>query len=395
MSTLDYDILIAGGGMVGAATAAALEGSGLNVAVLEGGPLPTMPQDEFDIRVSAIAPASRLLLEKLGAWQGIPSGRIADIEVMEVWDAEGSGHIRFDAADIGEPALAWLVENRAMQAALAARLQRLPNVRYLPDMRLHTVDIGQDRVDVSTESGEHFTGKLLIAADGAASKVRQLMAIESAGWDFKQKAIVANVRSDRPHRHVALQRFLSSGPVALLPLADKQLYSIVWSADTAEADRLMALDETTFAAALAEAIEHKAGQLELAGERAAFPLSLAHAESYVDHRLALVGDAAHRVHPLAGQGVNLGYADAEALAGVIRKAVAIRRDYGERYILEGYERARRTPNRVMLLAMDAFKRGFGSRHPAVVQFRNLGLDLADRLQPLKHFFMRRAMGGDR
>lgn len=395
MTTLDYDIVIAGGGMVGAATAAALEGTGLNVVVLEGGPLPVMPLGEFDIRVSAIAPASKALLEKLGAWQGIPPERIADIEVMDVWDAEGSGRIRFDAADIGEPALAWLVENRAMQAALAARLQRLPNVRYLPEMTLQSVEIGNERVDVKTESGEHFTGKLLIAADGAASKVRQLMAIESAGWDFKQKAIVANVRSDVPHRHTARQRFLPTGPVALLPLADRHFYSIVWSADTDEADRLMALDEVAFGEALTEAMAGEGGTLALASDRAAFPLRLAHAESYVDHRLALVGDAAHRVHPLAGQGVNLGYADAEALAQVIADAAGKRRDYGERYILEGYERARRAPNRIMLMAMDAFKRSFGSRHPAVVQFRNLGLSVADRLQPLKHFFMRRAMGGDR
>lgn len=384
-----FDVLIAGGGMVGGTLACALGDSGLKVGVIEPQP-PVVPGAEYDLRVSAITLASQAVFEKLGVWTGIRARRLAPVEAMRVW--EDGSVLNFDSADIGEACLAWIIENSVIVAALAERLARLPNVQVLAAARLAAARIGEDRVAASLEDGRTLSATLLVGADGAASLVRREAAISWTRHDLGQTAIVATVRTERPHARMAYQHFLATGPLAFLPLDDPHRVSIVWSADSTRANELMALDAASFDAALQAAFGDLLGDVQLASQRAAIPLALGFARHYTAPRVALIGDAAHTVHPLAGQGVNMGILDAATLAEVVQQLARGQRDIGAHSGLRRYERARKGANLGMQFTTGAFRYLFGTQLPGARFVRGSGLRLTEQLPLLKGFFMRHASG---
>lgn len=405
-----YDVVIVGGGMIGATLAAALGGSALKVAVIEPQPPPAPPAEGFDVRVSALTLASQTLLERIGAWSGIVARRVAPVRAMRVWQARGGraarwpfpppfgggavagerGEIRFDAAGIGEPCLAYIVENSVTGAALHERVGQHPNLHWI-SAALGALDIGE-APRVTLVDGRRLRARLVVAADGADSVVRRQLAVPVRRLDMRQLGIVASVRTERTHEDTAWQVFLPSGPLAFLPLPQPHTCSIVWSAERARAEELLALDDAGFTAALADAFGARLGRIESASARAAFPLGLAHADRYVADGVALIGDAAHVVHPLAGQGANLGLLDAAALAEVVLDAAQARRDIGAAWVLRRYERWRKGDNLGMIAVTGGFRYLFGNDWPVVSQLRGLGLSLTDRLEPIKHAIMRRASG---
>ncbi len=391
----DYDLIISGGGMVGAMLACALGQTDLNIALLEGMPLERIrPNAELDYRVSAINRASQRIFAAVGAWENMTAWRISPFRAMQVWDAAGSGEIHFDSADLGEPLLGWIIENRVIQAALLERAQQLPTVTLCCPAALESAEpLAGNGWRALLTDGCVLTTRLLVGADGAQSQVRQLAGIDTRGWDYDQQAVVANVRTAEPHQQTAWQRFLPAGPLAFLPLSDGRC-SIVWSTAPEMADELLTRDETGFAETLAAAFDQRLGAIVEVGPRSAFPLRLQHARAYVKPGLALIGDAAHVVHPLAGQGVNLGLLDAATLAEVILDALATGHDFSSIKTLRRYERRRKGDNLLMLGVMDGFKRLFGNTLPPVRLLRNLGLNLTDAIGPLKNGIARRAMGLD-
>ena len=391
----DYDLIIAGGGIVGAALADALGAADLRIALLEGATLERIrPDDEPDIRVSAIHRASQRIFAALGAWDGMTAWRVSPFREMRVWDAGGFGQIHFDSADLGEPLLGWIIENLVMQYALLERAQQLSTVKLFCSALLETAQpLAENGWRVRLSDGRELTTRLLVGADGAQSKVRELAGMVTGGWNYHQKAVVAHVRPEKSHQETAWQRFLPSGPLAFLPLHDGRC-SIVWSTTPEQADALLALEASAFAEALAEAFDQRLGSILEVGRRGAFPLRLQHAQTYVKPGLALIGDAVHVVHPLAGQGVNLGLLDAAALAEVILDALNAGQDFASFKTLRRYERWRKGDNLLMLAVMDGFKRLFGTALPPVRLLRNIGLNLTDAAGPLKHLIARRAMGLD-
>lgn len=393
MTKADYDLIIAGGGMVGSTLACALHDADLKIALLEGAPLERIrPGEETDLRVSAINRASQRIFAAVDAWNDMTAWRVSPFRDMRVWDAGGFGQIHFDSATLGEPLLGWIIENRVIQYTLLERARQLPAVELLCPAALETAwseDTNHWRVRLT--DGREFTTRLLVGADGAQSKVRELAEIDTRGWSYHQKALVANVRTAEPHQETAWQRFLPTGPLAFLPLHDGRC-SIVWSTTPEQADQLLALDEYDFAHMLTEAFERRLGEIVRVGPRGAFPLRLQHARAYVKPGLALIGDAAHVVHPLAGQGVNLGLLDAATLAEVLLDGLAAGHEVGALRVLRRYERWRKSDNLPMLGIMDGFKRLFGNSLPPVRLLRNLGLNLTDAAGPLKNLIARRAMG---
>lgn len=385
----EYDVVIAGGGMVGSTLACALGGGSLRVAVVE--PQTTAAAHEgYDLRVSAITPASQTVFENLGAWDGMCRQRVAPVETMRVWERERVLH--YDSAEIGEPCLAWIVENRVIVAALAARLATFSNIEVMRPARVEAIEIGEQRVTVGLDNGRALTTRLLVGADGAESRVRRAAAIGWKRHDLGQAAIVAMVHIDKPHGRCAHQNFLPSGPLAFLPLAEPNTVSIVWSADNARATELLALDDDAFNIALQAAFGDDLGTVRAVSPRAMLPLALGFAEHYTRHRIALIGDAAHTVHPLAGQGVNLGILDAATLAATLNDAATRRRDPGTHPLLRRYERARKGADVGMQLVTGGFRYLFGSDFAPLRVLRGLGLVATEGLPPLKHFFMRRASG---
>lgn len=388
---MDYEIIIAGGGMVGAALACLLGQAGKRVAVLEASQPPAFSvNDPFDQRVSALSRASQRLLEQAGAWQAMLRMRAAPYENMQVWDATGSGLIRFAAADLGEPDLGHIVENRVLQLALWDTLKNYPSIELLCPARLTGFKVTQQQISITLEDGRSLTARLLIGADGAQSAVRRLADLPYEVLDYGQKAVVTTVYTALPHADTAWQRFLPSGPVAFLPLPDPHACSIVWTLPADQADAVLLWSEERFKRELAQALDFRLGELITSTERAAFPLRGLQAQRYVQERVALLGDAAHTIHPLAGQGVNLGFKDAQALAELI--LANTKADEGSLKLLRGYERARRGDNLLTQKAMEGFSLLFGNTLPLWQLLRNTGLSTVNQLPLLKYQLARRAMG---
>jgi 2-octaprenylphenol hydroxylase len=386
-----YDLIIVGGGMVGAALACAVADAGMRVCVIEARePQRSWPAEEVDLRVSALTRASQRMLENLHAWPRMKEMRISPYTDMEVWDAQGSGRIHFSAAEIGEPDLGHIVENRVTQLALWEQLERHANVTL--DYPAAVAQLHLDRQPgVVMQDGKQLSSRLIVAADGRDSQLREMAAIGTKGWDYDQHAIVATIKPAHHHQQVARQRFMPSGPLALLPIDDGRC-SIVWSTTPEKADDLMALSDSAFCDRLTRASEAVLGEIVEVGPRGLFPLRLGHAESYCRHGFVLVGDAAHAMHPLAGQGVNLGFMDAMTLADVVIDAYRRGRGIGSISTLRRYERARKGPNIATLAVMDGFKRIFSNDLMPLKLIRNLGLDVANRSGIIKHQLIRRAMG---
>ncbi len=405
---IGYDIVIAGGGMVGAALGCALGDSGLKVAVLDQRQPEPPPAQGYDVqgrtnaagagragaadlRVSAVTLASVSIFQAVGAWEAMKH-RVAPVREMRVWDATGNGSIHFDAAEMGEPCLAYIIENSLMQSALVERLYHFTNVHYLCPVEIESLELNPDAAALTLKDGRRLNARLLVGADGAQSRVRELAGIERHHHPLKQSSIVATVTTEKPHADTAWQRFLSTGPLAFLPLIEPYTCSIVWSADTPRADTLMGLDDTAFLAELQTAFSDTLGQIKTVSPRAVFPLALSHAKTYIAERLALVGDAAHTVHPLAGQGVNLGYLDAATLAEVLLDAVAEKKDIGATRVLRRFERWRKGDNMVTVSITGGFRYLFSNDLPGVRELRNFGLSLTNAATPIKNLIMRRASG---
>ena len=388
---MDYEIIIAGGGMVGAALACLLAQAGKQVAVLEANqPLAFSVDDPFDNRVSALSRASQRLMEQAGAWSAVLAMRAAPYEAMQVWDATGSGWIRFEAADLGEPDLGHIVENRVLQLALLESLQSYPNLELLCPARLSHFEVTQNQIQVTLAEGRNLTAQLLIGADGAQSAVRRLAALPYELLDYAQKALVCTAYTALPHGATAWQRFLPTGPVAFLPLPDPNACSIVWTLPADQADAVLSWDEARFQRELGQALDFRLGEIIRIGERAAFALRGLHAQSYVCERVALLGDAAHTIHPLAGQGVNLGFKDAETLAKLILANETS--DDGSLKLLRRYERARRGDNVLTQKVMEGFSLLFSNTLTPWKLLRNTGLTTVNQLPLLKYQLARRAMG---
>lgn len=396
MTRRDFDVVIVGGGMVGAGCAALLatELPLLRIALLEPRPVAT-PAGELDLRVSALSRASQRLLVRVGAWDTVLARGACAYERMVVWDERAApdalGSIHFDAASLGEPDLGHIAENLTVQAALQQRAVAC-GVTLLRT-RLTALDLRAETARLTTEDGREHAAGLVVAADGSDSPARVLAGITTRVRPYDQHAVVAHLRVERPHAHTAWQRFLATGPLALLPLADGRV-SLVWSTTPAQAAELVAANDAAFGAAVTQASAGVLGELQAASGRASFPLRLLHAYDYTRPRFVLVGDAAHAVHPLAGQGVNLGLLDAGTLVQVFVDAVRAGFDPGEVRVLRRYERWRKAGNLQALAAMDGLERVFALSLPGFGMLRRVGVSLVDRSGPLKGVLMRRAMGLD-
>jgi 2-octaprenylphenol hydroxylase len=395
------DVAIVGGGMAGAALAAALCGQGLSIALIEARELrpPQLPAardvDSFDPRVSALNPQSRALLTELGAWPAIAAYRSCAYRHMTVWDAEGTGQIDFDAAEVEQSALGHIVENRAVVAALLGQVLGAPEIAVLAPRQLQGIERDEQLLTLQLDRGEALRTRLLVAADGALSSVRRSLDFATREWDYGHHALVATVQTAEPHDDTAWQRFLPSGPLAFLPLpgeGERHLCSIVWSLEAALAPDIAALEDEAFCRALEQAFELRLGRVLAASRRLSFPLRQRHAVDYVQPRVALVGDAAHTIHPLAGQGINLGLKDVAVLAEEILAAHRRGRDPGRLEVLRRYQRRRKGENLLMMGAMDGFKFLFEQRNLPLRWLRNAGMSGVSRAGPLKQGMMRRAMG---
>ncbi|MFP5505457.1 MAG: UbiH/UbiF/VisC/COQ6 family ubiquinone biosynthesis hydroxylase [Gammaproteobacteria bacterium] len=389
---ISLDIAVIGGGCVGATLACALAQDGFRVAVVEAREAQRVwPAGSVDLRVFAITRASERIFRAIGCWDAIERGGVSPFRDMRVWDAGGAGEIHFDCADLGEPTLGYIVEQRVIQAALNARMEALPTLTRLCPAELGAFEPEADAMRITLADGRMLRTRLLVGADGAASRVRGMAGIAIEARDYRQEAVVAVVTTELPHQETAWQRFLPTGPLAFLPLRDGRS-SIVWSTAPQQAAELCALDSESFCARLTEAFAARLGRVTAVEERVSFPLRRLHAQHYVAERLALIGDAAHVIHPLAGQGVNLGLLDAGTLAEVIQGTRAAGRDIGRLNNLRRYERWRHGDNRAMQLAMDGFKELFGASAAPARLLRNAGLGLVDRLGPAKQMLARHAMG---
>jgi 2-octaprenylphenol hydroxylase len=397
-----FDIAVVGAGIAGSALAAALSGTGLSIALVEAQPLesPALPVETdvcgFDPRVSALTPRSRALLEILGAWQAIADYRLCPYRHMTVWDAEGTGEIEFDSAEVDVPALGYIVENRAIVAALLAQLSAAADITAFGGVRVQDCTrLDSGRVQLELEQGGALEADLLVAADGALSRVREMMAFRTREWDYGHRAIVCTVQFAQPHQATAWQRFLPSGPLALLPLPEGQgrhYCSIVWSVSEALVDGLLALEDEAFCAELERASEVRLGRVLASSPRFAFPLRQRHAVDYVQPGVALVADAAHTIHPLAGQGINLGLQDVAALSEEILAGQARGVGPGQEQLLRRYQRRRKGENLLMMGAMDGFKRLFEEQALPLRWLRNAGMRGVGQMLPLKRQLMRHAMG---
>ncbi|MGO3770340.1 MAG: UbiH/UbiF/VisC/COQ6 family ubiquinone biosynthesis hydroxylase [Vreelandella alkaliphila] len=394
-----FDAVIVGAGMVGTALAGLLANAGMQVALVETKAAP-LRLDAFGDhppapRVSALTPVSQRLLSHLKAWPAMAATRITPYRYMQVWDAEGSGSIHFSADEAGAPVLGHIVENDVTLAALNEQVLALPSVSTLFGVGVEALQTSDSGRWLVLDDGRQLHTPLLIAADGARSTMRELAGISVAEESMQQEAVVTTVRCEKSHGDTARQAFIAGHPLAFLPLTvggDDRYCSIVWSTTPEHAHQLTSLSSEALGQALSEAFDYRLGQVSAVDTAYRFPLIQRHAAHYVQPNFALVGDAAHSIHPLAGQGVNLGFMDAAVLAEEVINAWQRGAPWGALTTLSRYERRRRFDNSAMLGLMKGFKVLFGSQVPALTLARNIGMSGMNQVVPIKRLVMRQAIG---
>jgi 2-octaprenylphenol hydroxylase len=397
----EFDIVIVGGGAVGSAAASLMAqitkkgDKPLKIALVESQIAPIFDANRVDPRVAAITENTRLIFEQIGIWNRVLDKRACAYKAMNVWDAEGTGRITFDCNQVQQPNLGHIVENSVLVSTLTEHMQQQSNIEIFCPANIEDYQLQQDAIRLTLDNHCVLSAQLLIAADGANSAVRDHFQFATKQWDYGQHAIVTTITTKNPNQLTAWQRFMPTGPLAFLPLnniGDDHCCSIVWSQDSAEAQRLMALDDQQFCKALSRASEFCLGEVLGIQKRFLIPLRQSHATDYVMPRVALIGDAAHSIHPLAGQGANLGFSDAQVLAQEIAEAYAREVDLGDLVLLKRYQRRRKPENLATMAAMEGFKRLFGAQNSTLRLIRNYGLSAINGLGAIKNKLIKQAMG---
>ncbi len=389
----DVDILIAGGGLNGPVLAIALAQAGLRVAVVDPRPADARAGDNFDGRAYALAVASQRLLKALGLWQGLAgdSQPIRQVKASQGQPGEGAApfFLHFDSAEIEEGPVGYMLEDRFLYRALLAAMR--DQVQHLPGLSVTDQQATANGIEATLSDGHRMRARLLVGADGRGSGVAARAGIRRQGWDYGQTALVAAIRHERPHDGIAQQYFMETGPLAILPLPGNRS-SVVWSETHNNARAIAALPDEAFLDVLRPRFGDYLGRIELAGARFTYPLSLSLAERYAADRVALVGDAAHGVHPIAGQGLNLGLRDVAALAEILVDAARRGEDIGSGLVLERYQGWRRFDATALALGMDGVNRLFASNNPVLSAMRGLGMGVVTAVPQLRRGFMRQAAG---
>jgi len=384
---MNFDVVIIGGGLVGASLAASLGSSGLSLALVESQP-PPEPAAEWDKRIYAISPGSRSYLEQSGVWSLLDPSRIAPVEAMRVFGDTGA-ELEFSAYQIGKAELACILENRALQHALWQKLLQQENLTLLQPASCSALRLDGNAAEIELEDGRVLTTKLVVGADGRDSWVRDQAGIKSMPLDYRQFGVVGNFNCELPHRGIAYQWFQPDGILALLPLPGNRV-SMVWSVGSEKSAALLALDQDELCAQIEAASQYTLGKLSIITAPAAFPLRMLTLQHIVARRMALIGDAAHNIHPLAGQGVNTGFRDARQLSTLLQERGALN-DCGDANLLRRYERKRKEDIYSMQATTYGLKYLFNNDSPLLRTLRNFGLNATNRLTPLKKMLMQHAL----
>ena len=387
-----YAVIVVGGGIVGTTAACALAQAGIDVALLDArNPERTWSVETVDIRVSALTRASQNILQAVGAWEDMVQRGVGAYDHMHVWDADSAGVLHFDAAETEFPELGHIVENRVTVAALWDKLERLPSATIVCPAKVADLQISADSTYVLLDDGQKLEADVVIAADGRDSALRQMAGIQTTGWEYNQDGLVATISSEKSHQFTAWQRFLPEGPLAFLPLKNGQC-SIVWTLSHQTAQEYVALSDEDFLQRLEQASEGVLGKMLAVGPRGAFALRFQYAKQYTADHFVLIGDAAHAMHPLAGQGANAGLLDAAAIAELITKAEQVGRPIGSHKLLRQYERWRKGDNLAMMSSMDVINKMYTAQNEGFRQLRGSGMSWVNHSAWLKNYFNRYAMG---
>ena len=398
----EYDVIIVGAGMVGASMACLLSETSnvgsrapIKIAVVEAIAAQPFTNDNFDPRVAAITEKSRQCLDRCDVWSSIENSRVSPYLSMNVWDAESMGRISFDCDEIRRPNLGHIVESRVIVSALLEKIAEHDHVDLICPAKIVDYRRNKNNIMIDLDGTRSLSAQLLIGADGGGSKVRDHFGFKLKEWDYQQEAIVSTIRTEKSNERTAWQSFTAKGPLAFLPLNDKDNLhhcSLVWSQDSPTAQKLMTLDDKNFCDALTVASESCLGKILSIDRRFSFPLIQRHATEYAQSRVVLVGDAAHTIHPLAGQGVNLGFSDVEVLVDEIQRAWSRDIDIGNIAVLSRYQRRRKPENLAMMALMEGFKRLFANDRLSMRLLRSLGMSKLDDLNFLKTAIIKKAMG---
>ncbi len=388
---LAHDVVVVGGGIVGLTQALALKDAGLSVVVIDANPSQAWPSGEPQLRVSALTLASENIFRNLGVWQHVDSARLTAYQDMFVWEQDSFAKIEFNAQQVTQAKLGFIVENQNLRHGLWQAVEQAENIEILV-ASLANLNIGQQECFITLDDQTQLSARLVIGADGAQSKVKKLAHFAHTFWDYEQRAIVATVKTAEPHNNVARQIFTPTGPLAFLPLWQNDLCSIVWSQDNQQADSLMALSDEAFNQALSTAFDCQLGLCQVISKKQSYPLKMQYVRQWVRDRVAIIGDAAHTIHPLAGQGANLGIADAAALAEQIMQKVQQGKDFGLAKNLRPFERWRKTECIQMLTTMEALKRLFAGQQGAKKLLRGSGLSWVNQSTLAKQKIIQQAMG---
>lgn len=387
-----YPVVVVGGGIVGATAACAIAQAGIEVALVDVyNPAREWPADPVDIQVSALTRASQNILQAVGAWPAMEQRGVGPYGHMHVWDADSAGVLDFDAAETEFSELGHLVENRVTVASLWDRLEALPSASLLCPAKVADIQIDSDSAQVVLDDGQILIADVLIAADGRDSALRQMAGIQTTGWEYKQYGLVATISTEKSHQYTAWQRFLPEGPLAFLPLKNGQC-SIVWTLSHQTAQEYVALSDKEFLQHLEQASGGVLGKMLEVGPRGAFPLRFQYAKQYTTDHFVLIGDAAHAMHPLAGQGANAGLLDAAAIAELIVKAQQAGRPIGSHKLLRQYERWRKGDNLAMMSSMDMINKMYTAQNEGFRQLRGTGMSWINHSAWIKNYFNHYAMG---